>query len=405
MDSKSAVFLTCAAVSWTAAGFKVAALRRDPRDPALWALTASILLPAAGFTMAAPVIYPHVSAAFGIPNFATLLVYCCIVGYSVSALIMLLLWHLPAAQARRRALGLLYFYGLVLVALVPLFMNSGATTDRPADFDVVYGPRPVGGSFLLVYVGAFAVGLTAAAVRGFQFAARVARSGGHPWLRRGLRLVASGSIVALGYCLGKAAFVLAAWSGVMLPAVSKLATLCACVGAMIITTGFTIPSWGPRLSAATTWIGRVRAYRRLQPLWQTMYDAVPDIALEPSDTRAGDLALRDLEFRLYRRLIEIRDGRLALAAYMPAIDDSQAEQLARQHRLPVDPVREALQIRVAAHHVRETPAGAQVQVPGGVDGAPGHGDTELAWLVQVSTALRRLPAHSEAAAPVPVPER
>ena len=381
MAARSIGFLLCAGVAWTAVGYKVAALRRAPRNLALWVLTVSIALPATGFTLATPVVYTAVGDLVGVPNLASLLVYGCIVGYSVSALIMLLLWHLPPVEALPRAGLLLVCYAAVLVAMVVLFVHSGATTDHPIDFDVVYGPTPAGGSFLLLYVTAFAAGLGAGAWRGAQFAARVARSGGRPWLRRGLRLVAAGSTIALGYCVGKGGFVIAAWLGADLTPLSDLGTLCACLGALVITVGFTIPSWGPRLSAATDRLRRARTYLRLYPLWQTMYRAVPDIALDPPRSRWADLLrLRDLDFALYRRLIEIRDGRLALAPYLPSVDG------------PVPAPREAARIRAAAarllNHGPARPADAPAGLP------TGYGDLagDLEFVVQVSMALRSLPA-------------
>jgi len=242
------------------------------------------------------------------------------------------------------------------------------------------------------------MGLSAAAFRGLQFARRVARAGGHPWLHRGLRLVAAGSLIALGYCFGKGAFVIGAWLGVDLLTLSDLGTACACLGAIVITIGFTIPSWGPRLTVAAEAVTRARAYLQLYPLWQLLYRTLPDIALDPPRSRREDLlGLRDLDYRLYRRLIEIRDGRLALAPYM-APADVAVDELAARHRLPADAVREALQIRDAVHRlsaqeVTDRRPGAPVTT------ADGQHD-DLAWLVQVSTALRRLPATTAAATPV-----
>jgi hypothetical protein len=372
---RTIAFLVCAAVAWTAVGFKVAALRRDPHDPALRALTACIALPAAGFTMATPPVYTAISRLTGVPNLATLLVYGAIVGYSICALILLLLWHLPRAEARRRSRRLLAFYGAVLVAMVVLFAVAHPPVDHPLDFDDVYGPRHDVGTFLLVYVVAFAIGLAAAVWRGTRFARTVTEvAPDRPWLARGLRLVAIGSVIAIGYPLGKAVYVLVAWSGPRLVTVGALATACACLGALVITTGFTIPSWGPRLS-------RARSYHRLYPLWRTMYDAMPAIALDPPRSRLADLlVVRDLDYRLYRRTVEIRDGRLALAP----VDDPQAAEVTRladHHRLSPAAVREALSIRAALGR----PPAASTGSP------PPAADDDVGWLVEVATALRRLP--------------
>ncbi|WP_422768628.1 MAB_1171c family putative transporter [Plantactinospora sp. WMMC1484] len=398
MDGKSGIFLVCATVAWVAAAYKVAALARNPRNLNLWTLTLCIALPAAGFTMAVPAVYSAVSRLFGVPNLASLLVYSCIVGYSFTALIMLMLWHMPAAEALPRAKVLVLCYGLVLVAMAVLFANSGATVDEPSDFDDVYGPRPVGGTFLLVYVTAFAFGLGVAAWRSLQFADRVARSDGRPWLRRGLRLVAVGSIVALGYCLGKGGYVVAAWLGTRLPTLSDAGTLCACLGALVITTGFTIPSWGPRLSAGVEKFGRARSYLRLYPLWHAMYEAMPEIALDPPASRRADLRmLRDLDFALYRRVIEIRDARMALAPYLAPVDEA-AVPAGRVDRRDAA-TREAVRLRDALARLRAAGPGPRPAAPNAAVGAapparPDEGGdlaTDLGFLGQVSSALRRLP--------------
>ncbi|MGX7674708.1 MAB_1171c family putative transporter [Plantactinospora sp. DSM 117369] len=420
MDGKSGIFLFCAAVAWIAVGYKVAALARNPRNLNLWVLTLCIALPAAGFTMAVPAVYTAVNRFFGVPNLASLLVYGCIVGYSITALVMLMLWHMPAAEALPRARVLAVFYGLVLVAMAVLFANSGATVEAPSDFDDVYGPRPVGGTFLLVYVSAFAFGLGVAAWRSLQFASRVARSDGRPWLRRGLRLVAAGSIVALGYCLGKGGYVVAAWFGTTLPALSDVGTLCACVGALVITIGFTIPSWGPNLSAAADRLGRARTYLRLYPLWHAMYQVMPEIALDPPASRRADLRmLRDLDFALYRRVIEIRDGRLALAAYLAPPDgtpppDGRGPDAAGGRTAAA--TREAIRIRDALARLRAASPERQDADPSAPtaretrSATPAQADddgdlaADLEFLGRVSSALRRLPpattAPSSPGAPV-----
>ncbi|WP_327586871.1 DUF6545 domain-containing protein [Nonomuraea sp. NBC_00507] len=58
-------------------------------------------------------------------------------------------------------------------------------------------------------------------------------------------------------------------------------------------------------------LGRLRAYRRLRPLWTDLYAAMPEIALHPPLGRELP-AILDIDYLLYRRMIEISDGMLAL---------------------------------------------------------------------------------------------
>ncbi|GAB1644377.1 MAB_1171c family putative transporter [Krasilnikovia sp. MM14-A1259] len=389
MDATSAVFLFCAIAAWTAAGYKVFALFREPSNAALWVLAVSIVLPATGFTVAAPVIYPHIGRASGIPDLATLVVYGCIAGYGIVVSIMLLLWHKPPREARRAGTALLAWYGTALGAMIVLFFHIDTATEHPLNFDETFGPTAAGGAFLLVYVSMYTTGLVATAVRGHQFARHVATTGSHPWLRRGLRIVSVGSCVALGYALCKSVFVVLAWSGVYLPDLSKLGVLFACLASPPLAVGLTMPSWGPKLTAGTAWLRKRRQYRQLRPLWDVMYRAIPGIALEQPTPGWGTLG--DLDFRLYRRLVEIRDGRLALAPHMPdTVPD--AEELAAAQHMPVDVVREALRIRTAADRVRTKELARPVPLgTGPAATAPDHGD-DIAWLVQLAAALDRIPA-------------
>jgi hypothetical protein len=78
----------------------------------------------------------------------------------------------------------------------------------------------------------------------------------------------------------------------------------------VMATGLLWPAVGEwplvrRLSA-------LRTYRQLYPLWRSYYEAEPSIALDGSANESG---LRDIELRLYRRVIEIRDGMLAVRPY------------------------------------------------------------------------------------------
>ncbi|WP_433606486.1 MAB_1171c family putative transporter [Dactylosporangium sp. CA-139114] len=387
-------FLGCAALAWSAVAYKAAAVRRDPRNPALWALTFAIALPSAGFTMMLPPVVAAITDVTGVENLASLLTYICIVGYSVAALIMLMLWHLPAEEARRRSRRLLLFFGAVIAAMTALFAWSGAGAAPTADFDDTFGPQPAGGTFLLVYVTAFGIGLSIGAYRGLQFARRVATTApDHPWLRRGLRLVATGSLTALGYCAGKAAFVLTAWTtAARIHALNDIATACACVGAITITVGFTIPSWGSGLTRAAGWPLRARRYLQLYPLWHELYRAIPSIALDPPASRIADLAmLRDLDYRLYRRVVEIRDGLLALQE-LPAHADRHGNAVGStggSQPVAVLASREAARVRAALH------AGGMHEPSAGSSHASGDARSssaaELKWLAAVSVALRNLP--------------
>ena len=67
-------------------------------------------------------------------------------------------------------------------------------------------------------------------------------------------------------------------------------------------------------------VAALRTYRQLYPLWRSYYEAEPSIALDGATAESPFAAagLRDIEPRLYRRVIEIRDGMLAVRRYAPS---------------------------------------------------------------------------------------
>jgi hypothetical protein len=72
-------------------------------------------------------------------------------------------------------------------------------------------------------------------------------------------------------------------------------------------------------------------YWRLYPLWDALRQAVPEIEL-PLDP-----AMRwNIRYRLYRRVIEIRDAQLALRPYASADVAAQAAAAAKAAGLPPD---------------------------------------------------------------------
>ncbi|SFW91513.1 MAB_1171c family putative transporter [Amycolatopsis australiensis] len=154
----------------------------------------------------------------------------------------------------------------------------------------------------------------------------------------------------------------------------------------LVTAGATLSAWAP---AVTSVIGRVRAYRayrRIEPLWTALRAAVPGIALEPGRKLAGGA-----EFALYRRVIEIRDGHLALRAHFDPDLPARAERAARKAGVPdaeVRPTVEAVTLAAAIEAGRE---GRRYEPPAPTQLPDTDADvaTEAAWLVRVSRAWQR----------------
>lgn len=165
------------------------------------------------------------------------------------------------------------------------------------------------------------------------------------------------------------------------------------------TGGATVTLWGDRLAAPLRWLRAYRTYRALAPLWTELHAAVPEI--EPaSSAPARGPGLRHAEFALYRRVIEIRDGHLALRPYLQprapawaaeAAAGPAADAAIRPEFAP-EAVVEAAVIAAALENRR---AG---RLPGLGPESPGYGhgphtayletvEDEAAWLVQVTHAF------------------
>lgn len=140
-------------------------------------------------------------------------------------------------------------------------------------------------------------------------------------VRTSMTWMAGGAIVGLTYCGHKAAYlVVATINGGSWPSPESMDT----VQQYLLSTTVMIFVVGVLWPACTEWpvIRQLRAYlayRRLYPLWLAYYQAEPGIALDPVSRgrRGGVSFLCDIELDLYRRVIEIRDGMLAVQRFAP----------------------------------------------------------------------------------------
>ena len=155
-----------------------------------------------------------------------------------------------------------------------------------------------------------------------------------------------------------------------------------------VTAGATLSAWSPAVSSVLGRVRAYRAYRRIEPLWAALRAAVPGIALDPGrELAAGP------EFALYRRVIEIRDGHLALRAHFDPALPARAAAEARHAGVPEADVAATVEAVTLAAAIEAERAGRRFAP---ADEAPNHQAdadadvaAEAAWLVRVSRAWRR----------------
>jgi hypothetical protein len=125
-----------------------------------------------------------------------------------------------------------------------------------------------------------------------------------------------------------------------------------------------------------------------------MHRDVPEIALFPPGSRIWDiLRINAVEYRLYRRVIEIRDAQLTLLPYAERAVVDSAKEAARKAGLGGEDIRAvaaavaistALLRRSAGRPSREEPV-----LPHPASGTPSDRDSEVAELLRISHALSR----------------
>ncbi|MGK8509169.1 MAB_1171c family putative transporter [Nocardia asiatica] len=370
-----------ASLAFAAFLWRVALALRNPGSPARWAVAFAILAAGIGFEAAVPQIYSWIGDVSGIPNLASLVVY----GSIASAVLAQVVWTgfmvAPQEPKAGTGRGVLTLPVLVLAVLAVLFTVAPVhDASHPTDFDAYYAKVPLAVVFLGVYLTVYSAALLRIIVLCRRWIGEVDRI----WLRRGLRLLAGGSAVALGYSAGKVIAIGAAWFDVDLRALNTdVAPAFASLGATVMLVGYLCPSLAPWLLHTNA---RLRALPRLRPLWLALREVDPELAPTPDRNTAA----RD---RVYRRVIEIRDWLLRLQPHLSAEATAIAERLATELAVPVRTRAAAIEAARIAAALRAYRLGLP---PAGDDESFAEPSlptlaAELAWLAEVADQFDTAP--------------
>jgi hypothetical protein len=372
----------------TTAAEAVHVLRKRPPDPALQALLLTFGFLAIAATLFVSAVQDWTWHATGVANISEPLARTALFGAAWSVQVLLLRLRAPdnaPTRARRRA-------AVVLVAVAALWvLFAVAPVHRQTHrFAGEYGADPVVAAYLavsLAYLGYALVDV----LRGVS---RYAGSAPAP-LAAGLRLIGLGCALGLGYVSIKTAFLLGLVSRHRLMTSSLESSVdrsLAVGGGVLVTLGSLLPFLADRANRVRSWGSAYISLRRLHPLWLLLYRATPGIALDPAASALSDaLRLRDVELRLYRRVIEIRDGRLALVEYLDTAVAQDTRATAEAEGLPqeeADAMSEAaLLLDAAKRKARSLPTDGSA--PPSPDASETLAD-EVEWLLHVTGQLQRL---------------
>jgi len=392
---KGVIYPICAVLSWAAMLWRLRLFRKGG-DPATLTIVVCLGLAGMVFTSSTPAVAAWLDRVVGIPNVGAFCIHMSAVALSFAIQVQVINWAYDREVARPKVRARLVVLGAVIAVMTVLFVLMSEPSRQ--DHYLLSGAEAGGTRFTLYlgfYLAALGVGYSVSARMSWQFAT-VCRE---PWLRRGLRVAAVGFAMTLLYVVTRAGSLVGARLGANPESYEFLVPVFSGLSLLLTLVGLSLPASGPRLSALAAGVRRRRDLRRLEPLWRAFYDAVPGIALDPPQPgRWRPRMPREAGLRLLRRVVEISDGRLAVAPYVPASVAPAARARAEAAGLrgeELAAVVEASQIAagVAALGRRDEPVHGGA--PAGA--APGGSDlpAEVARLVRVTRAFTSSPVVAE----------
>jgi hypothetical protein len=273
----------------------------------------------------------------------------------------------PAEHRTRRILT----GGGAVAALITLFALA-PVRDHPVPSLTI---AAVGEPTLLAYWAVYLAALGTALVGIARVCLTSLRTFPAGPVRTGMCWMGAGALLGLAYCGHKGIYLATATSDLAVQDAGSMETAqsalqAGCVLALVA--GLLWPvavRWPLVRHLLAYW-----TYRRLHPLWRAYVEAEPAIAFDDP----GRPSLRDIELRLYRRVIEIRDGMLAVRPYAGAHLREVALREAKRagHKNP-DLIGEAAWLEVARRAKLRGDPPCQDSVPVTAGGADLTSETQV----------------------------
>ncbi|MFD9187204.1 MAB_1171c family putative transporter [Streptomyces phaeochromogenes] len=284
-------------------------------DPASTALTAVFLLSGLSFLFSITPMWEYLDRVLGTVNLSVPLAQGCVVALLASQQVVLTYWGSPPDAARRRARAWLGAGLAVIAGLLVLFALLTPSAPRPTDFTLYYAHDNMYAAYLTLYVTAYTIGELFLARACWRLARRSTRTS----VRVGLRVVALGATITLGYSAVRIGNVVAGAFDASLAQWESFAWICGDVGAILTLIGWLVPTISDQAQNVQYRIKQHRNYHVLRPLWLLFHSEAPEIALpinraDPAQRRR----FRGIAIKLYRRTVEIHDGRFVIRPYLDA---------------------------------------------------------------------------------------
>jgi hypothetical protein len=211
---------------------------------------------------------------------------------------------------------------------------------------------------------------------------RISRSAPAALLRNGLYAMAAGTFLIALYAVLKTGLIVAHSFGATMSVdrIEPTGNALRAFGVILGVVGAAVPATGKLRSV-------VHAYRSLwalRPLWRVMRRTFPDVILFPRRRALLELAgVDEVQLRLYRRVIEIRDGMLTLRDYLPPGALAEARTYVGDNPALIEACGIALALRRHRSGAAPTEDGDRWADIGGEIA------DEVSWLSAVSAAYRR----------------
>ncbi|MGI5229981.1 MAB_1171c family putative transporter [Actinoallomurus sp. CA-142502] len=376
---------------------KLYGLRRRRDDPVRWAVCFCL----ASLTMATAVQWftGAIDERTGVPHLADALSDVGAMCAAGAGRVFLTHVYYPASSARVRARRSYVGLAAAVVMVAVLFVAV------PPEPDTGRSGTHVDAVYLYVYIWYISIALLSVSRMGLRYSRLADRSS----LRLGLRVLVAGSACGFAFLAVKAVMLVGEETGRPLGWLDRSVDLPLELGTeALLLAGVTIPAWGDRLGTLVRWAGDCRSYRRLHPLWLALHETNPDLSLMPHHRTGRRFWRRDVGFLLYRQVIEIRDGQLALRPYVHPAAVEVARALGRRAGLSEEEVRAAVEAATIAAGIAAKAGGRGTTGTPSPPPAPPLGpdlDAEITWLTKVSRAFAGSPVVPATVASLAASER